>query len=319
MKILAYLETHDNHCKKTAFEAITAAFLLSNDVTGIIFNGTPDTALETSNYGLSDCLLANHTFTEHSTSAVATAIAQAAIQENAEVILLPTTTAGKEIAARLAVKLQAGFVADVISLENSGGNIVATKPVYAGKSLIKVQCVTAKKIFSLRMNVFTPKKSDSPSSVNVREFTPTLTENDKKSVVTSVSVNTAKLDVAEAENIVSGGRGMKAPENFFLVEDLAKSLGAAVGASRAVVDAGWRPHGEQVGQTGKTVSPNLYVACGISGAIQHLAGMSSSKVIVAINKDKEAPIFQIADYGIVGDLFDVMPKLTKKIAEITHK
>ena len=151
------------------------------------------------------------------------------------------------------------------------------------------------------------------------DFQPNISEKDRKVFVTSLTKNEGKLDVLEADVIVSGGRGIKGPENYHLIETLAGVLNGAVGASRAVVDAGWRPHSEQVGQTGKTVSPTLYIACGISGAIQHLAGMSSSKLILAINKDKDAPIFKVADYGIVGDLFEVLPTFTEQVKEVVGK
>ncbi|MFM7338768.1 MAG: electron transfer flavoprotein subunit alpha/FixB family protein, partial [Bacteroidota bacterium] len=172
-------------------------------------------------------------------------------------------------------------------------------------------------IIALRPNVFTAKNIGS-TAASITTFTPDLNPQHARVLAISTMKNEGKLDVAEADIIVSGGRGMKGPEHFPLVEQLASTLGAAVGASRAVVDAGWRPHGEQVGQTGKTVSPSLYVACGISGAVQHLAGMSSSKFILAINKDKDAPIFKVADYGIVGDVFEVLPILDATLKTMLH-
>ena len=189
-----------------------------------------------------------------------------------------------------------------------------TRPAYAGKALIDVKLLSNKKVITLRPNVFKAQVLDNPppAELVVKE----VSDVNLKSKVTSFKKSEGKLDVAEADIIVSGGRGMKGPENFHLIEELADTLSAAVGASRAVVDAGWRPHSEQVGQTGKTVSPTLYVACGISGAIQHLAGMSSSKYIVAINKDKDAPIFSVADYGITGDLFEIIPALTAEIKKL---
>lgn len=316
MKIIAVLESQDNKLKKTAFEAITAAKSLGGDVVGVMINGNNEQAQEAAAYGLTDCINVQHdALNNFSPSAVAAVVAEVATSENADVVLLPATAHGKEVAPRIAVRLQAGYIPDAIEIEASGSDLIATHPVYAGKARAKMKIETAKKVVSLRPNVFTAKKADSAASANVRSFTPSISISDAKAPVESVSRNTGKLDVAEAEIIVSGGRGLKGPENFYLVEELAKSLSAAVGASRAVVDAGWRPHSEQVGQTGKTVSPTLYVACGISGAVQHLAGMSSSKFILAINKDKDAPIFQIADYGLVGDVFEILPKLTKKISE----
>jgi electron transfer flavoprotein alpha subunit len=202
---------------------------------------------------------------------------------------------------------------DCVDLKVESGEIIATRPIYAGKAFIKVKLSSDVKVFTIRPNVF---KAEVYDNTNASVETKAISNPNLSSKVVSFKKSEGKLDVAEADIIVSGGRGMKGPENFNLIESLADSLGAAVGASRAAVDAGWRPHREQVGQTGKTVSPSLYIACGISGAIQHLAGMSTSKYIVAINKDKDAPIFSVADYGIAGDLFEVLPILTEEIKKI---
>jgi electron transfer flavoprotein alpha subunit len=199
--------------------------------------------------------------------------------------------------------------------------ITAVRPVYAGKSVIVISAETDKIVITIRPNVFKPEQTDAGTVelqiLNTNDLA--MSASDFSSVVVEVVVSSEKLDVAEADRIVSGGRGLKGPEHFHLVEDLANVIGAATGASRAVVDAGWRPHSEQVGQTGKTVSPSLYIACGISGAIQHLAGMSSSKCIVAINKDKDAPIFQVANYGIVGDVFEILPVLTDEMKKVVSQ
>jgi electron transfer flavoprotein alpha subunit len=215
------------------------------------------------------------------------------------------------------VKLDAGLASDCTAMKIESGEIIATRPVYAGKAMIDVIVKSATKVFTLRPNVFTASATN--GAPNVEKASVTLAPEDSTTKVTDVKVATGRPDVTEANIIVSGGRGLKGPENWHLIENLADSLGAAMGASRAVVDAGWRPHDEQVGQTGKTVSPTLYVACAISGAVQHLAGMSSSKFIVAINKDKDAPIFQVADYGIVGDVFEILPELTNEFKKAMGK
>jgi electron transfer flavoprotein alpha subunit len=222
---------------------------------------------------------------------------------------------GKDLAPRIAAKLDCGIVTDVTEWKVENGEIIATRPVYAGKALTDVKVKSEKKIFTLRPNVFKAEKiSEQEAEIEVKN----PGDLNLKTRVVDIKKSDTKLDVAEADIIVSGGRGMKAPENFKLIEELADLLGAATGASRAVVDAGWRPHSEQVGQTGKTVSPTLYIALGISGAIQHLAGMRSSKYIVAVNKDKDAPIFQIADYGIVGDVFEIVPAMIEELKKIKN-
>jgi electron transfer flavoprotein alpha subunit len=221
---------------------------------------------------------------------------------------------GKDIAPRVAVRLGAGLASDCIALRAEGTNVLATRPVFAGKALLDVRVTTPVNVFTLRPNVFEAAVGGAEASVEQRVAA--LDPADLVTAVEEVKIAAGRPDVTEAEIIVSGGRGMKGPEHFHLIEALADALGGGVGASRAVVDAGWRPHDEQVGQTGKTVSPTLYIACGISGAVQHLAGMSSSKFIVAINKDKDAPIFQVADYGIVGDVFAVLPALTAELKKV---
>jgi electron transfer flavoprotein alpha subunit len=252
---------------------------------------------------------------KYSTTAYAKILAEVCKQRNADVIFLSATSMGRDLSPRTAAKLEAGLAVDCTELKTEGTDIIATRPVYAGKAYIDVKINSSIKMYSLRPNVF---KSIAVNGEvpQIEKIEVKLDDSDFSSYVKEIVVSNEKLDVAEANIIVSGGRGLKSPENYHLVEELAKVLGAAVGSSRAVVDAGWRPHSEQVGQTGKTVSPNLYIACGISGAIQHLAGMSSSKCIVAINKDKDAPIFQIADYGIVGDVFEILPALTEEFKKI---
>ena len=304
-KILVFLEPNKNELKRTSYEVLTAARNIGLPVMGILVNGTEEQAL---------LMAENSNLTNYSSMAYATMISNAAKENNCDVLLFAGNSTGIELAPRVAAKLNAGYIADCVALSVENDNLVAKKPVYAGKAQITTQVETDVKVFSLRPNVFTAQPET--STLNINKYAAEYNDNDLKVKVVDVAKNEGKLDVLEADIIVSGGRGVKGPENFKLIEDLADVLGAAVGASRAVVDAGWRPQSEQVGQTGKTVSPSLYIAAGISGAVQHLAGMSTSKIIVAINKDKDAPIFNVCDYGVVGDLFDIVPKLTEKFKAI---
>jgi len=319
IKILAVLEQREGTIKRSGFEAASTAAKLAKDL-----NTSADTVVvgdvilninEVSKYGIQKVIhLKNSELANYSSSGYTEAITNLAKETDYDILIISNTSLGKDLAPRLSVKLDAGCVVDCIKLNLSGNEIILTRPAYAGKALIDLKLLSNKKVITLRPNVFKAQISESPAPAEI--VVKEISGVNLKSKVTSFKKSEGKLDVAEADIIVSGGRGMKGPENFHLIEELAESLGAAVGASRAVVDAGWRPHNEQVGQTGKTVSPTLYVACGISGAIQHLAGMSSSKYIVAINKDKDAPIFNVADYGITGDLFEIIPALTNEIKKV---
>ncbi len=321
MKILVFAEQRDAGFKKPAFEAVRTGRMLADQTGGtvtalVIGTNVSGIASELGAYGASEVKVVEHPqLAYYCPLAYAKAVAEVAKSEGATVLLMAATAMGKDLAPRVAVKLDGGLAADCTSLKVDGPTLVATRPVYAGKALLDVAVTSPVKVITLRPNVF-PAGEPSAEKASPQAVEIAFADADFAAKVTELSTASGKLDVAEADIIVSGGRGMKGPEHFHLIEELAKVLGAAVGASRAVVDAGWRPHEEQVGQTGKTVSPTLYVAVGISGAIQHLAGMSSSKYIVAINKDKDAPIFQIADYGIVADAFEILPALTAEVKKL---
>ena len=317
--ILVVLEQREGIIKRSGFEAAFTAANLAKDLNGsaeaVVVGDVIKNLNEVSKYGIQKVIhLKNSELANYSSSGYTEAITNMAKEANYDIVILSNTALGKDLAPRLSIKLDAGCVVDCVKLNISGNDIILTRPTYAGKALIDVKLLSNKKIITLRPNVFKAQvvENSAPAEILVKE----IPQVNLKSKVTSFKKSEGKLDVAEADIIVSGGRGMKGPENFHLIEELAEILGAAVGASRAVVDAGWRPHNEQVGQTGKTVSPTLYIACGISGAIQHLAGMSSSKYIVAVNKDKDAPIFNVADYGITGDLFEVIPALTNEMKKV---
>jgi electron transfer flavoprotein alpha subunit len=317
-KILIFLEQRNGSIKKSSFEACSEAIKLvkglNYEVLAVTIGGTINDLESVGKYGINKVVhVKNDALVNYSSSAYSQLLADQINKIDAEIIILSNTALGKDLAPFVSVKVSAGLLIDCVNLDLINGEIIATRPVYAGKALTESKILAKRKIFTLRPNVFPLVELDNKQAeVEVVN----IDNPDLRSRVVEYKKSDGKLDVAEAEIIVSGGRGMKGPENFHLIEELATTLDAAVGASRAAVDAGWRPHGEQVGQTGKTVSPNLYIAVGISGAIQHLAGMSSAKCIVAINKDKDAPIFNIADYGIVGDIFEIVPALTEELKKI---
>jgi electron transfer flavoprotein alpha subunit len=326
LKILAFAEQRDSKLKKTAFETASVAARLANQLNAeacavVIGKGVGKISPELGNYGIKTVYFAEEDELElYSTTAYSKILANVVESLPAEILLLPASSMGKDLGARVAAKLGAGLAADCIALNVNDGTITATRPVYAGKALVDLKINSSKKVFTLRPNVFSIIEKRNNPLANTERIATSLSDSDFTSKVTEVSVaRVGRPDLTEAEIIVSGGRGLAGPENFKMIEEVADLLGGAVGASRAVVDAGWRPHDDQVGQTGKTVSPSLYIAVGISGAIQHLAGMSSSKYIVAINKDKEAPIFKVADYGIVGDAFEIVPALTEELKKVLGK
>lgn len=254
----------------------------------------------------------------YTTDAYAAVIAELAKSHGPAIMLLGASVQGKDLSGRLAAKLGVGVAQDCVEFSIDGGTLVAKRPIYAGKAYATVTYKdSVPQMATARPNVLELNEPDESRSAEVVDAEFSLDDSQLKTKVVEFQQEAGgKIDLTEAERIVSGGRGMKGPENYNILEELANLVEATVGASRSAVDAGWRPHSDQVGQTGKVVSPNLYIACGISGAIQHLAGMSTSKVIVAINKDPEAPIFQKADYGVVGDLFDVVPALTEEIRKL---
>ncbi|KDA54714.1 electron transfer flavoprotein subunit alpha [Thermoanaerobaculum aquaticum] len=318
--ILVFVEQRDGQIRKASLEALSEAKRLAQakgmPVSAVLLgSGVSQLAAGLGEWGAEKVFVADQPeLAQYSPQAYAQAVAQAVAQAQPQAVFLGATALGRDLSGRLAAKLKVGCLPDVTALKWDGDTLQAVRPVYSGKALATVDGGHAVPVVvTTRPNVFAAQKSPTTAEVVSLPAVAVSGGYRVKEVVTSQG---GELDVAEADIIVSGGRGLRGPENFALIRELAKVLGAAVGASRAAVDAGWIDHAHQVGQTGKVVSPTLYIACGISGAIQHLAGMSSSKVIVAINKDPEAPIFKVADYGVVGDLFQVIPALTEEIRKL---
>jgi electron transfer flavoprotein alpha subunit len=314
--IVTYAEARDGKLRRPSLEAVSEAARLAPALGGatvetvLIGSGVEGLARELGHYGAAKVhLFDDPALASYATESYARALAQVVEQSKAAALLVPFTAQGKDLAPRVAARLGAGLVSDASALSVKDGQLVARRAMYSGKAQATVRWERGPWLATLRPNVFALGSPDPSRSATVERGKVDTAA--RARVTATHAAAGGKVELSEAQVIVSGGRGLKGPENFHLVQGLAEAFGAAVGASRAVVDAGWVDHQFQVGQTGKTVSPTLYIACGISGAIQHLAGMSSSKVIVAINKDADAPIFKVANYGILGDVFQVVPKLTE--------
>lgn len=314
--VLVIAESAGGHLKKAALEAATygkkTADLLGTSCQALVL-GTVTDAAQLGKYGVSKVLQdANSAFDQLDSQVYTDAIAQAVQQTGAKVLILSHTSTGKTIAGRLAVRLHAGLVSGANSIPVlNNGQLLVSKPVFSGKAFSETAITTDHKIISLMGNALRPEVTGADAPVE----TISLSVSAPKLRIKSVKKQEGTVPLPEAEIVVSAGRGMKGPENWHLVEDLATVMNATTACSRPVADSHWRPHHEHVGQTGIAIRPNLYVAIGISGAIQHLAGVNTSKVIVVINKDPEAPFFKAADYGVVGDLFEVVPKLTAAYKE----
>jgi electron transfer flavoprotein alpha subunit len=314
MKFLVFVEQRDGKIRKASLEALSLARKLAGEPVAAVLPGKGVTALakDLGKHGAGVVYVADRDeLALYSNKGYVGALDAAAKKESPDAVLIAATAMGKDVAPRFAARHDVSVLADLMELTVEEGRLVGSRPVYSGKARAEVDCGAAKlQVATTRPNVFPAEAQAGEARVETLD----LGELALRARVVRVDVPESKeLDVAEADIIVSGGRGIKGPENWPLIRDLQEALGAALGASRAVVDAGWIDHQHQVGQTGKVVSPTLYVACGISGAIQHLAGMGTSKVIVALNKDPEAPIFKVATYGIVGDIFQTVPEVAKAV------
>ncbi|HKR10267.1 MAG TPA: electron transfer flavoprotein subunit alpha/FixB family protein [Gemmatimonadaceae bacterium] len=321
--VFAFVETRGAEVRKVGLEAVTAARTLADQTGGgevhALVLGPPGIgakAAQLGQHGADVVIVVENPALTNYNPEVATATAAERIKSGGYRTAVFTTSAqGRDLAPRVAARLGVSVVTDVISFEVQGSNIVVRHPMNIGKVIATISISATPAVIAMRPNVIAPAQN--PKAGRVENAQPAVDPNTTRvKVLETKQGSRDKLDLAEAPVVVAGGRGLKAAENFKLVEDLATAFGnAAVGATRAVTDDGWRPHSDQIGQTGRLVSPELYVAVGISGAVQHLAGMRTSRTIVAINKDKDAPIFKVADYGIVGDVFEVMPALTDAVRE----
>ncbi len=318
MSVLVYAENAGGKFKKSVFEAVSYARAIADQnnttLTAISIGDVSADELNTlGNYGAHKILnVSTDQLKNFVNQAYASIIAKAAEAEKADVVVISNTFSGRGLAPRVAVKLSAGIVDGAVSLpEIANGKFTVKKTAFSGKAFATVELTSVNKVIALIANSY--KVAENPTGAKAEDFSVETKESDFKAMLKEIIKSADKESLPDAEIVVSAGRGLKGPENWGMIEELAGLLGAATACSKPVSDAGWRPHSEHVGQTGIAVSPNLYIAIGISGAIQHLAGISASKVIVVINKDAEAPFYKVADYGIVGDAFEIVPKLINAV------
>jgi electron transfer flavoprotein alpha subunit len=320
MSVLIYVENTGGKFKKSIFEAVSYAHAIASQnkttLTAISIGDVSSSELASlGKYGAEKVLnVSGDKLKNFVNQAYASIIAEAAKKEGANIVVVSNTFSGRGLAPRIGVKLNAGVADGAVALPNQdNGKFTIKKTAFSGKAFAIVELTSANKVIALIPNSY--KVVETGGTAKVEDFSVETKESDFKAMLKEIVRSTDKVSLPDAEIVVSGGRGLKGPENWGMIEELAGLLGAATACSKPVSDAGWRPHSEHVGQTGIAVSPNLYIAIGISGAIQHLAGVSSSKVIVVINKDAEAPFFKVADYGIVGDAFEVVPQLIAAVKE----
>jgi len=317
MSVLVYVEQAEGKFKKSVFEAVSYAKAIadqqSTSLTAISIGDLAESELkELGKYGAAKVLnVSAGQLKSFVNQAYASVIANAAEKESATIVVLSNSFSGKGLAPRIAVKLQAGLADGAVELPSNNGKFAIKKTAFSGKAFAITELTSENKVIALNPNAFGVKEN--PTDISIENFSADVKQSDLGTLIKDIVRATDKVSLPDAELVVSAGRGLKGPENWGMIEELAALLGAATACSKPVSDADWRPHSEHVGQTGISISPNLYIAIGISGAIQHLAGVSSSKVIVVINKDPEAPFFKVADYGIVGDAFEVVPKLIEAL------
>jgi len=313
MNVLVFVETSEGKARKTSLEAVAYAHQMGGTVVALVLGAADANDLKgMGRYGATKVLhAADPRLNEPVIQAYASVIAQAMHDEQATVLVLAGSSLGTPVAAKVAIRSGASFASNVVELPDTSAGFVVKRSIYTGKAFAQVALTKEKKVLAIKKNAAEVKEVSLTATVT--PYSPTIQDADFNTKILSTEKATGDILLPEAEIVVSGGRGMKGPEHWNLLEDLAKALHAATGCSKPVSDMGWRPHHEHVGQTGVKVAPQLYIAVGISGAIQHLAGVNSSKCIVVINKDADAPFFKAADYGIVGDAFEVLPKLTAAV------